>query len=204
MQNVPAGISSVKFEKAGKRQSWAIDYTNSSVVFSLKRRNLIAAVTRPVEGRFKAYTGFIHTNGDDFIGADISFTVLAHTIDTGNPRRDNLLRSERFLHSQLYPTIQFHGVSFEKSKERQYTVEGNCVIHGIVRRTVFDILYDGTSEDESGRMVAVFTASGKIRRRDFRLRINLLGEMFVENEVTVVLKLRFVELEGRICSYQNC
>ncbi|MEO8349326.1 MAG: YceI family protein, partial [Acidobacteriota bacterium] len=60
-----------------------------------------------VEGRFKEYDGKISLDRARPADSNVEIAIQAASIDTGNERRDNHLRSADFFEVEKYPTITF-------------------------------------------------------------------------------------------------
>jgi polyisoprenoid-binding protein YceI len=194
MQNLNPGLAQAIFQQSYESTSWSLNYHNSSVRFYATQRNLVARPFRKMEGGFTEYAGFMQTTTDGFIDADISFSIVADSIHTGNARRDRHLSSSDYFDANQFPVIRFHSVSFEKAKDNHYILEGNCTIRGITKRLVFDVAYDGVKEDEWGNTIASFKATAQVNRHDFGIRTNIFFEAFVEKNIAIVLDLEFFQL----------
>ncbi|HEV8284579.1 MAG TPA: YceI family protein [Chitinophagaceae bacterium] len=198
MKNMNLNLAKTIFPNPSKSISWNINYKNSYVQFHVAQRNLLARPFRKIEGEFKVYTGFMQTIAEDFTDAAIDFSVIVNSINTGNEKRDKHLKSKDFFDVEQFPLMKFHSVSFEKERAGVYILEGNCTIRGIIKRLVFDVVYDGTKLDEFGNTIAVFKAATTINRHDFGIKSTMLAEIFIEKEVTIALNLEFIEMDIRI------
>jgi polyisoprenoid-binding protein YceI len=171
--------------------TWNINYKASYVRFLIAQHNLVGKPFRKIEGQFRVYTGFLGTNMEDFTNAGINFSIVVNSISTGNDERDKALKSPAFLNVTKFPLIRFKSVAFVRERNNNYILEGDCIICGITKRVVFDVVYEGKKEDEYGAITAGFKASGKINRHDFGLKGNLLQDIFIGKEITILLNLEF-------------
>ncbi len=140
MQNMNPGLAKAIFQQTYETTSWSLNYHNSSVRFYATQRNVVARPFRKIEGGFKEYAGFMQTTPNGFIDADISFSIVVDSINTGNKRRDRHLSSTDFFDANQFPVIRFQSVSFEKGKDNHYILEGNCTMRDITKRLVFDVV----------------------------------------------------------------
>jgi polyisoprenoid-binding protein YceI len=93
---------------------WTLDPAGTSVEFSVK--SFWGLVT--VHGRFDRFDGFYEIGPD---GARIQLTIDAESLDTGNRKRDEHLRSADFFHTTEHPQLTF-------TSTRVYDV-GNGILH---------------------------------------------------------------------------
>jgi len=91
-----------------------LDPAGTSVEFSVK--TFWGLMT--VHGRFDRFDGFYEIGPD---GARIELTIDAESLDTGNRRRDEHLRSADFFHTAEHPQVRF-------TSSRVYDV-GNGILH---------------------------------------------------------------------------
>jgi polyisoprenoid-binding protein YceI len=186
------------FQEAGEPSTWSINGKNSSIRFLIAQRNLIAQPYRTIEGRFNVFTGLIKTTENDFTRAVIDFSVTVDSINTGNARRDRHLTSPAFFDAEQFPLIKFHSPSFKKEKADTYILEGDCIMRGIAKKLTFDVIHEENKQNEFGHTIARFKATTKLNRHDFGIKANVLAEMFIGKEVTIILNLEFAEMDIRI------
>ncbi len=128
----------------------------------------------------------------EYIGAHCVATIDAASIDTGDERRDEHLRSPEFLDVAHHPTIQFHSTSIVPTGDRWH-VEGELTIRGVTRGVVLDVEYHGTGRDLWGATRAGFTATATINRKDFGLTWDAVlegGGVVVGDKVEVTLEIQ--------------
>jgi polyisoprenoid-binding protein YceI len=177
--------------QADTRTKWAVDNVHSSVKFTVPH-----LVISEVEGSFNVYSGTIDSAAPDFANAAIEFAVDVNSISTGNEMRDTHLKSDDFFNAQKYPQMLFKSVSWKKTGENRYALEGNLTIRNITKRATFDAIYGGSTRDGYGNTKAGFKATAVINRFEYGLKWNALteaGGMTVGKEVTITLRLEFTE-----------
>ncbi len=113
--------------------TWQIDPSHSSVEFSV--RHLMVS---KVKGRASRFTGEIHVDEVPDRSYVVA-TVDTASIDTGDERRDEHLRSPEFLDVAHHPTIQFRSTSIVPTGDRWH-VEGELTIRGVTRGVVLDVV----------------------------------------------------------------
>lgn len=158
---------------------WAIDPAHTEVQFKVKH-----LVISTVTGSFKAFSGEVHTEKEDFDGAKVNFTIDVTSIDTRSNDRDNHLKSDDFFAAEKYPEIKFDGILNKAGGD--YTLVGDLTIRETTRKVELDVDYNGTVKDPWGNNKAGFEISGKLNRKDFGLTWNTIteaGSMLVGEEV---------------------
>src|SRR6185369_8136404 len=143
-------LKSAIFQQPLKSSNWIIEHRTSSVQLQIRQRNLLGGSARIIDGRFEEYSGSIETNQEDFSGAEIRFSVMTNSINTGNKRRDKHLTSASFLNAEQFPMIRFYSASFEKKDDHKYELEGDCIMKGVAKTVLFDVIYRGIKKDEAG------------------------------------------------------
>lgn len=143
---------------------------------------------------------------DDFDGAfdfdahpeksKVSFTIQASSVDTGNKKRDEHLRSPDFFNVEKFKTLSFKSHSFTPAGEKKYKLMGDLTIHGVTKMVTFDVDYLGNIKDPWGNNRAAFTAVVKINRKDYGLTWNKVletGGLMVGDEVEISVNLEGIE-----------
>jgi polyisoprenoid-binding protein YceI len=173
------------------KTKWAIDPTHTEVQFKVKHL-VIATVT----GFFKRFSGGIESEGEDFNGASVHFTLETTSIDTNQVDRDNHLKSPDFFAAEQYPAIEFKG-KLKKISGNDYKLAGSLTIREITKDIELTAEYGGTMVDPWGNTKAGFELNGKINRKDFGLNWNALteaGGMVVSEEVKLHINVELAKV----------
>lgn len=181
-QTATRTIDGVEAPRAG---TWTIDAAHSSV--EVIARHLMLAKVR---GRFGSFAGEIVV-GDTPEDSGVEVTIDAASIDTGEPKRDEHLRSPDFLDVENHPTLTFRSSGARRTGERTLEVDGDLTIRGVVRPVTLDVEYLGVTQDPWGNTRAAFSATTEIDREEFGITWNQALET---GGVMVGRKLK-VELE---------
>src|SRR5581483_5121392 len=104
---------------------WALDAGESSVDFAVK--TFWGLLT--VRGRFDRFAGSYEIGPD---GAKIELAVDAESLDTGNPTRDEHLRSGDFFHVAEHSEIRFTSTGVYDVGEGSLHVVGDLEAAGTV------------------------------------------------------------------------
>ncbi len=157
-------------ESKVKQSEWVLDPTHTKVQFSA-RHMVITQVT----GQFNKYELNLKAS-DDFGDADVELIVDINSIDTGNPDRDNHLKSADFFDAEKFPKMMFKGKSVEKVNDTDYKLKGDLTIKDITKPIELDVEFGGKINDPWGKERAGFTVTGKVNRFDYGLQWNALME----------------------------
>ena len=172
---------------------WQIDTAHSLVEFSVRHM-----MVTNVKGRFTGISGSIVDAGEDPKYSSVKAAIDVTTLITGDPQRDEHLRSPDFFDIARYPSIAFESRKISGTRDK-FTVTGDLTIHGVTREVQLDVTFNGTGTNPLGKAVAGFTAETKLNRKDFGLNWNMAleaGGFLVGDEARVVLELEAVREDG--------
>jgi len=86
-----------------------IDTTHSKVSFSVKKLGFIT-----VTGTISDFQGRILFNENDLGNSKFDVSISPITIDTGNAKRDEHLKSKDFFFAKEFPKISYHSTEIRK------------------------------------------------------------------------------------------
>lgn len=150
---------------------WATDPSHSHLDFSAKHMGIST-----VRGRFKTFAGTFETN-DQQVLTRVGVTADAASIDTGEPKRDDHLRSSDFLDAAKYPQITFASDAVTAAKGDAYVVTGTLTLRGVTKPVRFDVDVTKPIKDPYGKTRAAATGRGKLNRKDWGLTWNMALEL---------------------------
>ena len=101
--------------------------------------------------------------------------LTSQRLITGDPQRDEHLRSPDFFDVANHPTMTFESRSISGSREH-FKVTGDLTIRGQTREVTLDVTFNGIGTNPLGQPVAGFTAETQINRKDFGLNWNMALE----------------------------
>jgi polyisoprenoid-binding protein YceI len=150
--------------------TWAIDPSHSSIEFVA--RHLMVSKVR---GRFGGLDGTV-TIAPDPLQSSVHAKVDANSVDSGDAKRDEHLRSADFFDVEKYPTIEFQSTGLEDRGDGRYTLRGDLTVHGVTKSVAWDLEFDGTVQDPWGGTRAGFSATTEVNRKDWGLEWNVALE----------------------------
>ena len=172
---------------------WSIDQAHSEMSF--KVRHLMIA---HVKGTFKTFDASIYTTAKDFTTAEIDLWIDASSINTGDEKRDEHLKSADFFDVKNHKQITFTSSTIEKADaENSHELWGELTIKGITKQIKLDVQFGGVIMDPWGNEKAGFTITGKINRSDWELTWNTpiqTGGLMVSDEVIISCEVELTKV----------
>lgn len=174
-------ISAAPRYEAGTYQ---LDPAHSKVGFEIPH-----LVISTVEGRFTKFEGTVDL-AESLEKSSVKANIDVASIDTGNDKRDDHLRSSDFLDAKKFPAMKFESTSVKGTAE-SFKVNGNLTLHGVTKPVTLDAQYLGAVDDGFGNLKVAVNAKTKINRKDFGLMWNNAVEAgpIVGDEVTIDLRI---------------
>ena len=167
------------------QSNWKADKAHSSVNFTV-----IHLMISEVNGHFDTFD--IEATADDtFSNPMFNTTIETASINTGNERRDNDLRSERFFNAEANPTITFKSTGVEKTSDNTYKLTGDLTMHGITKSIELNGKIIGIiTNQRNQKLKAGMKFTTTLKRSDFDI-----GGSFapVSDEVEVAINLEMAQ-----------
>ena len=170
--------------------TWTIDPVHSNASFTVRHM-----MVSKVRGHFNRFEGEIVTAPNP-LDSRVTATIDLDSIDTGNPTRDDDMRSANYLEIETHPEMTFRSTGVRQVGDH-FVVEGELSLHGVTRPVELELEVNGFTKDPFGGTRAGFSARTEIARRDFGITTNMpmdgggvvVGEKIQINiEVEAVLK----------------
>ncbi len=188
-----AAVSAFAMTLPAYAADWVVDQAHSKVGFSV-RHMMISTV----DGQFKDFEGTFTFDPKKGTLGNSKFEVKAASIDTGNAKRDEHLRSADFFDAEKFPMISITNSKIKKTGKDKYEWAGDLTLHGVTKPVKFALVHKGTVKDMQGKNRAGFSATTKINRKDWGLTWNKAVEAgpVVSDEVELKIDAEAVEAEG--------
>jgi polyisoprenoid-binding protein YceI len=165
--------------------TYAVDNSHSEVAFKVKHLGL-ATVT----GYFRDYEATVASTSGEIEDLEFNATIQATSIDTGNDKRDDHLRSGDFFEVETYPTLTFVSTAIRNIDGDEFEIVGDLTMHGVTKSIVLEAELTGQGKDPWGGQRIAVEAEGEINRKDFGLTWNKAletGGLLVGEDVRLVL-----------------
>lgn len=174
--------------------SWRIDPMHSSAQFSV--RHMMISTVR---GQFGGVKGSVLYDPKNLSGSSVEATIDCTTINTGEPKRDADLKSERFFDVKRYPVMKFKSTKVDAAGPGKLKVTGDLTINATTRQVVLDV--EGPTpaiRDNQGREKVGLNGVTTISRKDFGITYNPIldnGGVTVSDEVSIILEIELIKNE---------
>jgi polyisoprenoid-binding protein YceI len=166
--------------------SYELDQSHSNVSFSA--RHLM--VTK-VRGRFPVTAGKLVV-GDDPRDSSVEATIDVSAVESGDPKRDEHLRSPDFFHVEKFPTVTFRSTKVEDHGDGEFTLVGDLTVKDITRPVTLKGEYLGAQESPCGDTRVGFSAEVEVSRKEWGLEWNVAletGGVLVGDKVKIHLEV---------------
>ncbi|HWW93598.1 MAG TPA: YceI family protein [Vicinamibacteria bacterium] len=170
--------------------TYNIDKGHSEALFQV--RHLVGKVS----GRFREFSGTIHTDAAKPELSSVEFTIKTASIDTANDARDKDLRSPNFFDVEKLPEITFKSSKIVATGKDHYNVSGPLTIHGVAKEVVLPVTFLGFAKDPWGNERAGFETSTTLNRKDYGIVWNKVldnGGTLLGDDVNVSINLETVK-----------
>ena len=149
-----------------------------------------------VRGHFKDVHGSLEFDPDNPTQLALETTIQSHLLWTGEPQRDEHLRSADFLDVAQYRTITFKSTACKCIGPTDYELTGDLTIRGVSRPVALEMHYLGkwatpywTDKGDAGPICRIgFVGETRINRHDFQVNWNgdlANGGVVVSDEVFI-------------------
>jgi polyisoprenoid-binding protein YceI len=177
------------------KTTYQIDPAHSGVHFSVRHLML-----SNVRGTFSGIKGTVVYDPADPAATHVDAAVDAATISTGDPKRDEHLKSADFLDVAKYPAITFRSKRTGKTGDAEFKVTGDLTIHGVTREVTLSVEdVSREAKDPWGGTRIGATAKTRIDRQQFGVTWNSpleSGGVVVGDEVKLEFDLEFTKVEA--------
>ena len=184
----PAAVRTVDGLALPVAGTWEIDPGHAEVAF-VGRHFMITKV----RGTFPDVRGSVVV-AEDPADSRVDVVIGTASVSTGNPARDEHLRSPELFDVERWPEATFRSVSVVWHGTTG-VVLGDLTIHGVTRRVPLEVSFQGAVRDPWGGDRAVFSAGTQIDRYDFGLTWNAAleaGGVLVSRDIRIEIEVETV------------
>lgn len=168
---------------------YQVDPRHSRLGFSAK-----FMMVSTVRGHFTDFSGSVEMDGEP-TDAVCEFSVRTASVETGDPDRDNHLRSEDFFASARFDAMTYRSTEIVAMGPDRYRVTGDLTIRDVTRPVQLEVEVEGRMEDPWGNERAALRASGTMMRMDWGLNWDQAleaGRWVVSEEIRLDLEVALV------------
>lgn len=176
-------------EDAGNRpvNEYKVDEPHTEIGFKVRHLGIAN-----VSGVFEQHETSIELDPGDLSTLKASTVIEATSVNTGNQKRDDDLRSDNFFDVAKYPKIRFVSTEItDVSEDGTFKLHGELTIRDVTRPIVLDAEFRGPLSAMGKERIA-FSASGRIDRFDYGLTWNKVietGGLIVGETVHLIIEV---------------
>ena len=164
--------------------TYEVDPVHSSVIFKIQHLG-----TSWTYGRFNDISGSIEMDAAKPEASSVTFTVKVDSVDTGNAKRDQHLKSPDFFNAKQFPEITFKSTAVKSLGKDAAEVTGDLSLHGVTKSVTAKVSKVGEGKHpKSGAEMVGFEASFLIKRTDFGMTY-AVGPTGGGDEVSLIVAL---------------
>ena len=148
---------------------WNVDAAHTGIKFSVRH------FFTPVTGSFDRWEASLEFDAENPENSRVEVRIDVASVNTGNEKRDNHLRSGDWFEADRYPHITFHSTSVRKTSDGKFVARGDLTIKDVTQQVELGVEMLGIKDipEQMRQMlggvsqVASFTASTEVDRRDY-------------------------------------
>jgi polyisoprenoid-binding protein YceI len=139
--------------------TYKLDGAHTTVSFTISH-----LLISEVGGRFNDVAGEVTLDKDAVTGAKA--TIQVKSVDTGNSKRDDHLRTPDFFDAAQFPTITFEGTKVEKDGDKT-VMTAKFTMHGVTKEIKIPFTLKGPIKDMKGSSRLAVLAELTLSRKDY-------------------------------------
>jgi polyisoprenoid-binding protein YceI len=186
-------LASTLAAQAAFASNWEIDSAHARTGFLVKHMSVT-----DVYGGFKKFSGKVTLDEKDVSKSSVTVEIDAASIDTGNEKRDDHLRSPDFFDVAKFPKITFKSTKVERVGT-QLKVTGDLTMKDVTKPVVLTV--DGPGAEAKnpfdGSIVSAVKATGTVNRKEYGMLFNKVletGGVMVGEDVTLQIDAELKKL----------
>jgi polyisoprenoid-binding protein YceI len=172
--------------------TWQIDPAHTAAQFAVKHMMIST-----VRGEFKNVTGTVIWDDQDVTKSKVNVTIDTKTVNSGEEKRDQDLKSDKFFDVANFPTMTFVSKKVEANGADKLKVTGDLTIRGVTKEVVLNV--EGPTaaiKDPWGNTRSAASATTQVNRQDFGVKWNANldgGGVVVGDTVAITIDLEMIK-----------
>jgi polyisoprenoid-binding protein YceI len=142
-------------------QDYAVDPMHTAITFKISHLGLSW-----VYGRFNDFSGAFTLDPADPGKSSFTMTIKTESIDTGNKKRDDHLRSPDFFNVKQIPAMSFKSTAV-RMVDGTIEVTGDFTLHGVTKPITFTLKGGRMAEFPKGVQRTGYSTELSIKRSEF-------------------------------------
>ncbi|HWY45699.1 MAG TPA: YceI family protein [Candidatus Sulfotelmatobacter sp.] len=172
--------------------TWQIDPAHTAAQFAVKHMMIST-----VRGEFKNVTGTVIWDDQDVTKSKVNVTIDTKTVNTGEEKRDQDLKSDKFFDVANFPTMTFVSKKVETNGAGKLKVTGDLTIRGVTKEAVLNVEGPAAAiKDPWGNTRSAASATTQVNRQDFGVKWNANldgGGVVVGDTVAITIDLEMIK-----------
>lgn len=179
-------------EATAATTTWQIDPAHTAAQFAVKHMMIST-----VRGEFKNVTGTVVWDDQDVTKSTVNVTIDTKTVNTGEEKRDQDLKSDKFFDVANFSTMTFVSKKVEANGAGKLKVTGDLTIRGVTKEVVLNV--EGPTaaiKDPWGSTRSAASATTQVNRQDFGVKWNANldgGGVVVGDTVAITIDLEMIK-----------
>ncbi len=165
--------------------TYTVDKNHSEAAFQVRH------ILTKVRGTFRDFAGTINHDKAKPENSTVEFRIKTTSIDTGNQKRDDHLRTPDFFDVATNPEIVFKSTKVVAKGANKFDVTGDFTMHGVTKSITLPVTFLGEQKFMKGSK-AGFETAVTINRKDYGLNWNRAlesGGVLVGEEVEISINI---------------
>lgn len=125
---------------SGSAMDWTVDEDHTEINFTTKH------FFTPVTGTFGSYDVQLDYDAERPEQSSVAVTIDVASVDTGNQRRDDHLRTGDWFDAERWPEITFRSTSVRRVADDRLVATGDLTIRGVTKQIELPIEILGVQE----------------------------------------------------------
>ena len=165
--------------------TYTVDRAHSEAAFQVRH------IFTKVRGTFRDFSGTINFDKAQPANSSVEFRIKTASIDTGNQKRDDHLRTADFFDVANHPEIVFKSTKVVPKGANAFEVTGDFTMHGVTKSITLPVTFLGEQKFMKGTKAGFETAL-TINRKDYGLNWNRAlegGGVLVGEDVEIAINI---------------
>lgn len=164
-------------------ETYTIDPVHSSVGFSIRH------FVSKVPGKFNKFSGTITVDRENLEKSSAQATIDIASVDTGNAKRDDHLRTPDFFEVAKYPTMTFKSTAWKKTGENTFEVTGDLTLKDVTKPVVLKVTSLGFGPGMGGAQLSGWEATTTIDKKEFNVKDPAMLDAALGDDVTITVNI---------------
>lgn len=161
-----AVVSAWSLDARAAPETYRFDPVHTQIWFSASHENL----SHPL-GRLRVKDGWFQFDPDDIASAKVYVEVDLASVDMGDQKWSDTIRSGQFFDTGRFPTARYTSKSVTAKDKTSGTIHGDLILHGVTRPIDIDFKFNRVANDPyTFKRKAGFSATAKLNRNDFDMK----------------------------------